>query len=152
MVDLAEIMTADVFTVAPRTRWRRPRRPWWRVAVGSAVVMQGRMLIGIFTERDVLRAAASGTDLTQSPVSRWMTRDPETVGRDVDVQRAAEIMLGRGFRHLPVVDETTLIGIVSLRDLLSTRIRRRSSPQRPVNLVPSSPVGRRVGSGAWTSS
>jgi CBS domain-containing protein len=57
-----------------------------------------------------------------------MTRDPETVGRDVDSERAAEIMLGGGFRHLPVVEDNTLVGIVSLRDLLSTRVRRRPSP------------------------
>jgi CBS domain-containing protein len=95
--------------------------------IGSAVVMQGRMLVGIFTERDVLRAAASGTDLTVSPVSRWMTRDPETVEGDADSQRAAEVMLGGGFRHLPIVEDDTLVGIVSLRDLLSTRIRRRTT-------------------------
>jgi CBS domain-containing protein len=85
------------------------------------------VLVGIFTERDVLRAAASGSDLTRSPVSRWMTRDPETVGPHVDSERAAEIMLGGGFRHLPVVAGTALVGIVSLRDLLSLRVRRHPS-------------------------
>jgi CBS domain-containing protein len=127
MVDLADIMSADVFTVAPESSVAEAVQGMVQGRFGSAVVMQGRMLVGIFTERDVLRAAASGADLTQSPVSRWMTRDPETVGRDVDAERAAEIMLGGGFRHLPVVDDNTLVGIVSLRDLLSTRVRRRPS-------------------------
>ncbi len=127
MVDLAEIMTADVFTVAPERPVAETAQAMVQGRFGSAVVMQGRMLVGIFTERDVLRAAASGTDLTQSPVSRWMTRDPETVGREVDSDRAAEIMLGGGFRHLPVVEDNTVVGIVSLRDLLSTRVRRRPS-------------------------
>jgi CBS domain-containing protein len=127
MVDVAEIMTADVFTVAPENPVAAAAQAMVEGRFGSAVVMQGRMLVGIFTERDVLRAAASGTDLTGSPVSRWMTRDPETVERDVDVERAAEIMLGGGFRHLPVVEDDTLVGIVSLRDLLSTRVRRRPS-------------------------
>jgi CBS domain-containing protein len=125
MVALADIMTADVFTVAPESPVAEVAQAMVRGRFGSAVVMQGRMIVGIFTERDVLRAAAAGTDLTESPVSRWMTRDPETVGRDVDSQKAAELMVGGGFRHLPVVDDTTLVGIVSLRDLLSTRIRRR---------------------------
>jgi CBS domain-containing protein len=53
-----------------------------------------------------------------------MTPDPVTSGGDVDVEDAAELMLGQGFRHLPVVDGSTLAGIVSLRDLLSARIRR----------------------------
>src|ERR687898_1057797 len=129
MVELAEIMTADVFTVAPDT-------PVVAVAVaaamvkrrlGSAVVMQGQMLVGIFTERDVLRAAASGRDLARSPMSRWMTRDPETARPNADSEQAAEIMLGSGFRHLPVVEGNALVGIVSLRDLLSVRVRRHLS-------------------------
>jgi CBS domain-containing protein len=91
---------------------------------GSAVVMDSSWLIGIFTERDVLRAAASGADLTSSPLSEWMTREPVTAGPDMDADDAAEIMMGQGFRHLPVVDGTTLLGIVSLRDILRVRIRR----------------------------
>jgi CBS domain-containing protein len=116
-----------VFTVAPECPVAEAAQAMVKGRFGSAVVMQGRMLVGIFTERDVMRAAASGSDLTGSPVSRWMTRDPETAGPDVDSQRAAEVMLGRGFRHLPVVRENALIGIVSLRDLLSLRVRRHGS-------------------------
>jgi CBS domain-containing protein len=127
VAELAEIMTADVFTVAPESPVAEAARAMVKGRFGSAVVMQGPMLVGIFTERDVLRAAASGSDLTRSPVSRWMTRDPETAGPDVDSDRAAEVMLAGGFRHLPVVDGNAVIGIVSLRDLLSTRIRRRGS-------------------------
>jgi CBS domain-containing protein len=127
VAELAEIMTADVFTVAPECPVAEAARAMVKGRVGSAVVMQGPMLVGIFTERDVLRAAASGSDLTLSPVSRWMTRDPETAAPDADAQRAAELMLGRGFRHLPVVEANALIGIVSLRDLLSLRVRRHGS-------------------------
>jgi CBS domain-containing protein len=87
-------------------------------------VMEGKRLSGIFTERDVLRAAASGVDLTSSPVSEWMTNDPVTVDADMDSDEATEIMMSNGFRHLPVVEGLALIGIVSLRDILRTRIRR----------------------------
>jgi CBS domain-containing protein len=125
MVELAEIMTTDVFTVAPDGPVAEAAAAMVKGGIGSAVVMQGQVLVGIFTERDVLRAAASGGDLARSPVSRWMTRDPETAEPDVDSERAAEIMLGNGFRHLPVVEGNALVGIVSLRDLLSARVRRR---------------------------
>lgn len=125
MVELAEIMTADVFTVAPDSPVTEAAAAMVKGRIGSAVVMQGQMLVGIFTERDVLRAAASGRDLSRSPVSRWMTPDPETSGPHVDSTSAAEVMLGHGFRHLPVVAGNTLVGIVSLRDLLSVRVRRR---------------------------
>jgi CBS domain-containing protein len=125
MVRLDEIMTTDVFTVAPDTTMAETAAAMVRGRFGSAVVVEGPALVGIVTERDVLRAAASGSDLTRAPVSRWMTPDPDTAGPDVDADDAAEIMLGRGFRHLPVVAPTGLVGIVSLRDLLSIRLRRR---------------------------
>ena len=92
--------------------------------VGSAVVMQGQFLLGILTERDVLRAAASGEDLSASVVSAWMTRDPQSASPDISVEDAAQIMLLNGFRHLPVVDGRTVCGVVSLRDVFAARIRR----------------------------
>jgi len=92
--------------------------------VGSALIMQGRFLAGILTERDVLRAAASGSDLTKSPVSAWMTRDPEPASPDTTVEEAIQLMLLHGFRHLPVVDGREVHGVVSLRDLAAARIRR----------------------------
>jgi CBS domain-containing protein len=92
--------------------------------VGSAIVMQGRFLAGILTERDVLRSAASGEDPRASRVSDWMTPDPQSAGPDTSVEEAAEIMLKNGFRHLPVVEGRTVCGVVSLRDLFATRIRR----------------------------
>jgi CBS domain-containing protein len=125
MVALAEIMTTDVFTAAPGTAVTEVAATMVKGRFGSAVVLQDRLLTGIFTERDVLRAAASGADLTQSPVSRWMTRHPVTAEPSLDSEQAAQLMLGGGFRHLPVVDNGDLVGIVSLRDLLSVRIGRR---------------------------
>jgi CBS domain-containing protein len=91
---------------------------------GSALVMQGRFLAGILTERDVLRAAASGADLTEAPVSAWMTKDPESAATDTTVQEAAQLMLLHGFRHLPVMAGREVRGVVSLRDLFAARISR----------------------------
>ena len=95
-----------------------------RARVGSAVVMQGSFLAGILTERDVLRAAASAEDLRQSPVSAWMTIDPQHATPDTPAAEAAQIMLLNGFRHLPVVDGRQVLGVVSLRELFAARIRR----------------------------
>lgn len=92
--------------------------------VGSALIMQGRFLAGILTERDVLRAAGSGSDLTSSPVSAWMTKDPEYASPQTTVEEAAQLMLLHGFRHLPVLDGREVRGVVSLRDLAATRISR----------------------------
>src|SRR6202020_3574913 len=92
--------------------------------VGSALIMHGRFLAGILTERDVLRAVASRSDLTSSPVSEWMTRDPEPASPDTTVEDAIQLMLLHGFRHLPVLEGREVRGMVSLRDLAAARIIR----------------------------
>ncbi|HEX9121763.1 MAG TPA: CBS domain-containing protein [Actinomycetota bacterium] len=124
MTTLGEIMTREVFTTAGEAPVAEVAGSMIKGRIGSALVKQGPMLMGIFTERDVLRAAASGADLTSSAVSEWMTPDPVTADPATDADEAAEIMLSQGFRHLPVLEGTTLAGIVSLRDILSVRIRR----------------------------
>ena len=121
---LNEIMTGEVFTTTSEAPVSQVAGSMLKGRFGSAIVMEGKRLSGIFTERDVLRAAASGADLTSSPVSEWMTNDPVTVDADMDADDATELMMSNGFRHLPVLDGQTLIGIVSLRDILRTRIRR----------------------------
>lgn len=122
MTTLGEIMTREVFTTSGDAPVAEVAASMLKGRVGSAVVTQGPMLLGIFTERDVLRAAASGTDLTASPVSEWMTPDPVTVDPTMDADEAAETMLSHGFRHLPVLEGNGLTGIVSLRDILAMRI------------------------------
>ena len=124
MAILKEIMTGDVFTIARDASVADAASSMLKGRFGSAIVMEGSWLTGIFTERDVLRAAAAGVDLTSSPVSEWMTSDPVTVSPDREADEAAEIMMSNGFRHLPVVEGNSIAGIVSLRDILRTRIRR----------------------------
>src|SRR5215470_10137885 len=92
--------------------------------VGSAVVMQGRFLAGILTERDVLRAAASGESLVAARVTDWMTSEPQSAGPDTSADEAAAVMLVNAFRHPPVVYGRTVCGLVRLRALFATRIRR----------------------------
>jgi CBS domain-containing protein len=124
---LHEIMTADVFTTSPSDTVAEVAGHMLKGRFGSAIVMEGSVLMGIFTERDVLRAAAAHADLTSSKVSEWMTSDPVTASPDTDAGDAAEIMMSQGFRHLPVVEDNRITGIVSLRDILRTRVRRASS-------------------------
>ena len=69
-------------------------------------------------------AAASGNDLTHSPVSAWMTKDPEQASPDATVEDALQLMLLHGFRHLPVFEDREVRGVVSLRDLAAARISR----------------------------
>ena len=85
--------------------------------VGSALVFDGERLVGILTERDVLRVVGSH-QLAGATVADWMSRNPETVGAEETAEQAGVLMLHGGFRHLPVVEGDAVIGIVSMRDLV----------------------------------
>ena len=124
MTQLRDIMTTEVLTTSAERPVAEVTGMMVKARVGSAVVLQGSWLAGILTERDVLRAAASSSDLTRSPVSQWMTKDPVTAAPDTTTEEAAQLMLTNGFRHLPVVEGRTLKGVVSIRDVLASGLRR----------------------------
>ena len=86
--------------------------------VGSLAVVEGRQLVGIFTERDVVRAVAEGVDPEEESVADWMSDTPDTFGPDVEVHEAAAWLLEMGYRHMPVMADGELLGIVSIRDIL----------------------------------
>jgi len=121
---IRDLMNTSVVSTAPDTSVAGAAAAMIAAGVGSAVVMQGSFLTGILTERDVLRAAASGQDLGASPVADWMTADPRSAHPDASPEEAAQLMLLHGFRHLPIVDGRHVCGVVSLRDLFAARIRR----------------------------
>tara|TARA_B100001765_G_scaffold38246_1_gene21390 strand:+ start:31 stop:408 length:378 start_codon:yes stop_codon:yes gene_type:complete len=125
MATIADVMTKDVVTLSSDSTVSDAAQVMVRGGFGSVIVVHGRMLLGILTERDVLRAAASEDDLRSASVERWMTPDPDTSEPDLDTEEAAGLMLSRGYRHLPVVVDGDLVGMVSLRDVLSARIARR---------------------------
>jgi CBS domain-containing protein len=121
---VGEVMHTRMVSTSPDRPVTEAAAAMVREKVGSALVMQGPFLAGILTERDVLRAAASGSDLTAVPVSAWMTAEPESAGPDTTIEDAAQIMLLHGFRHLPIMEGRQLRGVVSLRDLFAARISR----------------------------
>ena len=124
MAKLGDVISGKVLSVPPGATVTEACSAMVQARVGSAVVIDGPWLVGIFTERDALRAAASGQDLNTSQLKDWMTPEPKTVGPDTDTEEAAVIMASEGFRHLPVVEGDQVVGVVSLRDVLSSRIRR----------------------------
>ncbi|HCV35306.1 MAG: CBS domain-containing protein [Acidimicrobiales bacterium] len=125
MVAVSEVMTTGVATLEPDATMSDAAKTMVKGGFGSVVVMLGQMVLGILTERDVLRAAAGEPNLSACSVEEWMTAEPDTAGPELDTEEAATLMLSRGFRHLPIVDSTGLVGMVSLRDVLSARIGRR---------------------------
>jgi sulfide:quinone oxidoreductase len=93
---------------------------------GSALVVEGELLVGILTARDVLRAVAHGVSPGDAVVGRWMTASPVTVTAATPLETAETLMTEYGIHHLPVVADGRPVGIVGLRDV--TRSLR--SPER----------------------
>jgi CBS domain-containing protein len=85
--------------------------------VAGVAVVDRTGMIGICTDRDLARGLAEGCDASVA-VSDIMTATPDVVGPDVEVEDAARWMLETGYRHLPVVEEGELLGIVDIRDVL----------------------------------
>jgi CBS domain-containing protein len=117
MAAVGEIMTKELVTVESGATVAEAATVMGERKVGSALVIDGGELVGIFTERDIVRALSQDFDAPGHPITHWMTRDPATITAATTVKEALDMMLTRGFRHLPVVDGTTPVGMVSMRDL-----------------------------------
>ncbi len=117
MATIRETMSTNLITVAPTATVAEAATVMGGRHAGSALVVEEGRLAGIFTERDVIRALASDFDASHHTVAEWMTRNPETVGPGADVRQALDRMLAEGFRHMPVMDDGELVGVVSIRDL-----------------------------------
>jgi len=86
--------------------------------VGSVAVCEGTRLVGIFTERNVLRLASQGARFDDLSVQEVMTTQLVTVGPDDDIVAVAHLMGERRIRHVPVLEGENLVGIVGIRDVL----------------------------------
>ena len=117
MRELGDLMTRDVLAVAPEDTLGEAAQKMVDRGVGSAVVSDFGRLIGILTERDLLRAVAARIHSSEARVREWMTASPVTASSSTAAADAARTMLEHGFRHLPVVDGERAVGIVSLRDV-----------------------------------
>jgi CBS domain-containing protein len=125
MTTVREIMSGTLVSVEPTTTVAEAATVMGGRHVGSTLVMDGGSLAGIFTERDILRALSQDFDAPGHPVSHWMTTGPVTIPPDLSVEEALDLMLSKGFRHLPVEDGGKIVGVVSMRDL-SGAIAERS--------------------------
>ncbi len=117
MTEVREVMRADLVTVEPTATLAEAATVMGAHGTGSVLVLDDGVLAGIFTERDVVRALGSHFDAAAHPVVDWMTRDPVTIGPETSLAEARELMLTRGFRHLPVLEGGALVGIISIRDV-----------------------------------
>jgi CBS domain-containing protein len=120
MASLADIMRPAFVEVAPEDTLGEVAERMTELDMGAVIVKDFGRLIGILTERDLLRAMAARVHSSDARVREWMTEDPITAPEEMDAERATGVMVEHGFRHLPVVDASgTVVGIVSLRRLVA---------------------------------
>ena len=117
MPDARTHMSRDLLTVDPSLPITEVAKRMVAKDVGAVLVFDDDGMCGILTERDVLRAVADGID-DSTLVRDRMTPNPETLDADDTTEHAAVLMIHGGFRHLPVVEEGDVVGVLSIRDLM----------------------------------
>jgi CBS domain-containing protein len=115
---IRELVAGEVDACSPEVPVAEAARTMAEHGVGSLAVIDKGDLVGILTERDVLRLVGEGGDASTTPVRSVMTPDPDSLGPEIETTEAAEWMMAAGYRHMPVLEDGNLIGMVSIKDLL----------------------------------
>lgn len=119
------IQDQEVLSLPPTATVRTAAKAMTERNVGSVMVARGRRLLGIFTERDALsRVLAAGLDPDTTTLGRVMTNNVTAIGPDRELVHALHLMQDFGFRHVPVVEDDKLVGVVSIRDAMGSEIVR----------------------------
>jgi CBS domain-containing protein len=121
---VADVMAFRVVTVAPNDTVSVAIARMLEENVGSVGVCEGDRLVGIFTERDVLRLAGEGSKFTEVRIGDVMTRQLVTLAPNDDILDAARLMGERKIRHLPVLEGENLLGIVGIREVVRALVER----------------------------
>jgi CBS domain-containing protein len=153
-VKVSEIMTEAAVTDRADDTLAEAARKMWEQQTGSLLVMDGDELLGIVTERDVLKAVATGRPLEGTRVSDAMTKDVVTVPPAMTLREAAAVMADKWIRHLPVVEQGNVVGIISQRDLAGVLAGALNEPEALQQLVNASQLARnqrlrRIERGVW---
>jgi len=117
-MELRELLSGEIFTIPHESSVGEAAECMEQEGVGSLVVLEDDALAGIITERDVVVCVARGEEPSSASVGDWMTPYPDSFLPDMDVREAADWMLAAGYRHLPVVDNGSLLGMASIKDIL----------------------------------
>ncbi|WP_454286766.1 CBS domain-containing protein [Rhizobium arsenicireducens] len=122
---ILDVKGRDVVTIGPNVTLTEAARILDEHKIGAVVVvgMENR-IVGIFTERDLVRSIGrGGASALDQPVSAMMTADVHRCREDSSVNELMEMMSSRRFRHVPVEENGKLCGIISIGDVVKSRIR-----------------------------
>jgi CBS domain-containing protein len=129
-MNVREVMTQVVLTAVEATTIGEAASLMAQRRVGSALVLEGERLLGIFTERDIVKALSQDGSATQQAIGHWMTSGPRTISPDATIDDALRLMMDGQFRHLPVVEHGRLVGMLSMRDIVRSRLGGADPPPR----------------------
>ena len=119
MATVTAAMRSDFVSVAPEDTLGEVAQKMVEAKTGAVAVVDYGRLVGILTERDMLKAMAGRVLTSDARAREWMTADPIIAEPDLPLAEAQHIMLTQGFRHLPVVERDRVVGIVSLRRVVA---------------------------------
>lgn len=114
-----DVMTKAVKTVKVNGNVKEAVQKMNKFNIGSVVVVDGRRPVGILTERDILRRIVEQCiDPSIFKVKDIMSSPVETIDPDINIEDAARLMTKKGIKKLPVVEDDSLVGIVTSMDLM----------------------------------
>lgn len=119
---VSEVFQPQLFTCQATDRLSTAAQTMVEHHVGALPVLDGEQIVGILSERDITRAVAAGEDPSAATVYGYASTRLKVATPDDDTVQVAHTMFEAGLRHMPVVDEGRLVGIVSMRDLLAIEI------------------------------
>jgi CBS domain-containing protein len=128
--EILRIKGSALFTVPPDARLADALDSMVDLDIGSLVVMDHGRLAGMLTFREVLRALKGGSAAGDRRVRDVMVADPTQVGPDVEVDELRRVMLETKVRYVPVMDETTLVGVLSFHDVARAVLEEQTFENR----------------------
>lgn len=117
----------DPLILAPGRSVQEACQHMWDRRVGAVLVVEDERLVGIFTGRDAVRALAEGRNPRDTPLADAMTHDPDGIAPDATAIDALRRMSDGGYRHLPIVADGRVVGIVSRGDFQGLELDKLES-------------------------
>ncbi|MEM7224068.1 MAG: CBS domain-containing protein [Pseudomonadota bacterium] len=125
-----QLVTKSQVVSLPRdTSVRQASQVMAEHGIGALLIMEDDALLGIFSERDALtRVVAQGLDPDETSLAEAMTANPVTITPKTLAVDALRLMTEIGFRHLPIVEEDHVLGVISLRDFVGAEFQLAGEP------------------------
>ena len=126
--ELIQTKGSEIYYVSPNTSMRAAIELMVERKVGALPVLNETGLVGIISERDMIRfLAEEGESILEMQVESYMTRNVVTVLAETPLEECMQIMINRNFRHLLVTEGNQFLGIISMRDMVSTLLNDRDT-------------------------